>query len=185
MTFVLVAATVIASPLVTTSSAVDFSQHQVASVDISGQVHTGNSAADSLVTGVVAESVTVSTMRTNLVFGPNLTDVSHEGLGSNSQLDSLSDTIPTLKKVEYGRALEDISDHSKSDRYISDKLDRILMGQSANIKLARDSVGYHNYALVCADSKLHTDYCMSGRRGYYCSQNGYVMLKVVSHPYTP
>lgn len=40
-------------------------------------------------------------------------------------------------------------------------------------------MGYHNYAMVCASSKTHTDYCSNRRRGYYCSQNGYLNIHFV------
>lgn len=43
-----------------------------------------------------------------------------------------------------------------------------------------EAMGYHNYAMVCAQSKVHTDYCANRRRGYYCSQNGFLQIHAVS-----
>lgn len=44
----------------------------------------------------------------------------------------------------------------------------------------------HDYAMVCAQTRGHTEYCQRSPREYYCSQNGYVIQKTTATVrYTP
>lgn len=62
----------------------------------------------------------------------------------------------------------------------SGDLNNVAFGRKILGRDTDEAAGYHNFAMVCAQSKIHTDYCANRRRGYYCSQNGYLNLQPVS-----
>lgn len=149
---------------------------------------------DSFTSGAVINFVTAVTASHEIgtIISHASTNLPHErSIESDDKLDGSANKLESYTEVDLGSDVEHV-DHklaamenvvdSKSTRHYSDELDdSTLIQSSADPRLARTAMGYHNYALVCADSKIHTDYCASGRRGYYCSQNGYVLLQVVSH----
>lgn len=61
-------------------------------------------------------------------------------------------------------------------------VENTFTSQEISPRDATEAMGYHNYAMVCAESKVHTDYCANRRRGYYCSQNGFLQIYAVSSP---
>lgn len=189
ISFMRIAATVVASPLGSASKALNILNLQVAPIAAPYQVVAASHANTGFVTGLTVDSVTIPKSKTDTKFGQKLGVNSFESLESSTKLDAdselrysvISGKVSNLTQVEQSPAVQNIAADLKGVEYKPNELDGTLNRQSVNTNLARNSMGYHNYALVCANSKTHSDYCASGRRGYYCSQNGYVMLQVVSH----
>lgn len=193
MAFILVAAKVVASPVSNIPKALIISNPQVVPIDALDQVVATDHITEGLTTGLNIDLVTASTSEIDTKLGQKIAVAPLKEPESNIKLDAGStlassailDTTANPKQIEHGLTLEHTGHDLKSTGYASDDIDGNPAQQLANTKLVRDPMGYHNYALVCANSKMHTDYCQSGRRGYYCSQNGYVMLQVVSYSYRP
>lgn len=185
-----VAAVVVASPANTFPKSTIVSHLPAASVDAYGQFASGHAINDfTLSTPVDSATLATtsheldtahiqpSTIRSDKRFRESELDGDlnkvEAYINSNSSLDS--------EHIDHNLAAMEVVRDLASTGHHSDELnDGSSIQHLANTKFERTVMGYHNYALVCADSKVHTDYCANGRRGYYCSQNGYVLLQVVS-----
>jgi len=95
-----------------------------------------------------------------------------------SSLTDMSDMIPNpfldLSSWDYGNSALNAEYSSSWATDIS------TVSQDTPSTISGTLDKRHDYAMVCADKRPHTEYCQRSPREYYCSQNGFIIQKATA-----